>query len=122
LTTEELLAIREHPKFGVAILKHIKGLSSCLPIIQHHHERFDGKGYPAGLIADNIPLEARILAVADAYDAMTSPRPYRPQRLSHQEAVDELLRCAGSHFDPEIVKIFAGLWQPVGKGAIVTRR
>ncbi len=122
LTTEELLAIREHPKFGVAILKHIKGLSACLPIIQHHHERFDGKGYPAGLIADSIPLEARILAVADAYDAMTSPRPYRPQRLSHQEAVDELLRCAGTHFDPEIVKIFAGLWQPVSKGAIVARR
>lgn len=122
LTDEEIVAIREHPKFGVAILKPIKGLSGCLPIIQHHHERFDGQGYPAGLVGENIPLEARILAVADAYDAMTSPRPYRPNRLSHQQAIDELLRCAGTHFDLEIVKTFAGLWRPMGKPAAISRR
>ncbi|UCC60608.1 MAG: diguanylate cyclase [Dehalococcoidia bacterium] len=75
LNDDEWLAVREHPKFGVTILKHIEGLSACLPIIQHHHERFDGSGYPAGLTAENIPRDARILAVSDAYDAMTSPRP-----------------------------------------------
>jgi diguanylate cyclase (GGDEF)-like protein/putative nucleotidyltransferase with HDIG domain len=113
LSGEEWMSIREHPKFGVAILKHIKGLSGCLPTIQHHHERFDGSGYPAGLAGEDIPIDARILAVADAYDAMTSPRPYRRDRLAHQQAVDELARCAGSHFDPEIVRLFAALWEPL---------
>jgi diguanylate cyclase (GGDEF)-like protein/putative nucleotidyltransferase with HDIG domain len=113
LNDEEWLAVREHPKFGVTILKHIKGLSGCLPTIQHHHERFDGGGYPAGLTAENIPLDARILAVADAFDAMTSPRPYRRGRLAHQAAIDELARCAGTHFDPEIVDIFSALWEPL---------
>jgi diguanylate cyclase (GGDEF)-like protein/putative nucleotidyltransferase with HDIG domain len=112
LTNSEWTAIREHPKFGVAILKHIKSLGSCLPVIQHHHEHFDGKGYPAGLSGENIPLEARILAVADAYDAMTSPRPYRPNALHHQEALEEIVRCAGSYFDPEIVRVFAAMWEP----------
>jgi len=111
LTDSEWIAIREHPKFGVAILKHIKSLSGCLPVIQHHHEHFDGKGYPAGLRGENIPLEARILAIADAYDAMTSPRPYRPNVLHHQEALDEIVRCAGSYFDPEIVRVFASIWE-----------
>lgn len=110
LTESEWIAIREHPKFGVAILKHIKSLGGCLPVIQHHHEHFDGKGYPAGLRGENIPLEARILAIADAYDAMTSPRPYR-SKLHHQEALDEIVRCAGSYFDPEIVRVFAAIWE-----------
>ena len=112
LTDSEWIAIREHPKFGVAILKHIKSLGGCLPLIQHHHEHFDGRGYPAGLRGENIPLDARILAIADAYDAMTSPRPYRPNALHHQEALLEIVRCAGSYFDPEIVSVFAALWEP----------
>jgi diguanylate cyclase (GGDEF)-like protein/putative nucleotidyltransferase with HDIG domain len=111
LTDNEWIPIREHPKFGVAILKHIKSLGVCLPVIQHHHEHFDGKGYPAGLRGENIPLDARILAIADAYDAMTSPRPYRPNKLHHQEALEEIVRCAGSYFDPEIVRVFAALWE-----------
>ena len=118
LNNDEWIAIREHPKFGVIILKHIKGLSGCLPIIQHHHEHFDGKGYPAGLTSDKIPFDARILAVADAYDAMTSPRPYRPQKMHHQDAIDELMRCAGTHFDPEIVKVFTTLWEPLNRGVL----
>jgi diguanylate cyclase (GGDEF)-like protein/putative nucleotidyltransferase with HDIG domain len=113
LTDSEWIAIREHPKFGVAILKHIKSLGGCLPVIQHHHEHFDGRGYPAGLRGENIPLDARILAIADAYDAMTSPRPYRPNGLHHQEALEEIVRCAGSYFDPEIVTAFAALWEPL---------
>ena len=120
LTDSEWLAIREHPKFGVAILKHIKSLGGCLPTIQHHHEHFDGKGYPAGLKGENIPLEARILAVADAYDAMTSPRPYRPNVLHHQEAMEEILRCAGSYFDPEIVRVFASIWEPANYRTLST--
>jgi diguanylate cyclase (GGDEF)-like protein/putative nucleotidyltransferase with HDIG domain len=125
LSDDEWLAIREHPRFGVSILKHIEGLSGCLPIIQHHHERFDGTGYPAGLTSSEIPIDARILAVADAYDAMTSPRPYRSDRLSHQEAIEELARCAGTHFDPEIVRTFERLWEPLDSqltASGVTRR
>jgi len=118
LISDEWVAIREHPKFGVAILKHIKGLSGCLPIIQHHHEHFDGNGYPAGLAGDAIPLDARILAVADAYDAMTSPRPYRPNKLTHQDALKELARCKGTYFDPELVRVFTELWKPLDLGEL----
>ena len=113
LEDDEWVSVREHPKFGVAILRHIKGLAGCLPIIQHHHEHFDGNGYPAGLTGDNIPIDARILAVADAYDAMTSARPYRTNRLDHKDAIRELLRCSGTYFDPEIVKVFAAMWDPL---------
>jgi len=113
LDYNEWASVREHPKFGVTILRHIKGLAGCLSTIQHHHEHFDGNGYPAGLTGDNIPIEARILAVADAYDAMTSARPYRINRLNHQDAIRELLRCSGTYFDPEIVKVFAAMWEPL---------
>ena len=120
LISDEWVAIREHPKFGVAILKHIKGLSGCLPIIQHHHEHFDGNGYPAGLVGDDIPLDARILAVADAYDAMTSQRPYRPNKLNHQDALKELIRCKGTYFDPEVVRVFTELWKPLDLGELAS--
>ena len=74
-------------------------------MIRHHHERYDGKGYPDRLKAEEIPLYARILAVADSYEAMTADRPYR-RPLSPIEALSELNRCSGSQFDPEIVKVF----------------
>lgn len=122
LASDEWVAIREHPKFGVAILKHIKGLSGCVPIIQHHHEHFDGQGYPAGLKGGDIPLDARILAVADAYDAMTSPRPYRPDKLLHEDALRELIRCSGTYFDPEVVRAFSGLWKPLDLGELASSR
>jgi len=108
LTDEEWEPVKVHPKLGVEILRHIIDLVNCLPAILHHHERYDGKGYPSGLKGDNIPLEGRILAVADAYDAMTSPRPYREQ-LSSQQALNELKRCAGTQFDPELVDAFCKL-------------
>jgi diguanylate cyclase (GGDEF)-like protein len=111
LTEEEWKPIKAHPELGVEILRHVIDLVNCLPAILHHHERYDGGGYPAGLSGDGIPLEARILAVADAYDAMTSPRPYREQ-LSLEEAVNELRRCAGKQFDPEVVEIFCNIIQP----------
>jgi diguanylate cyclase (GGDEF)-like protein len=108
LTDEEWEPVKTHPKLGVEILRHIIDLVNCLPAILHHHEHYDGKGYPSGLKGDSIPLEGRILAIADAYDAMTSPRPYREQ-LSSQSALEELRRCAGSQFDPELVELFCTL-------------
>jgi len=106
LSADDWESIRAHPKLGVAILKHVEGLSGCLAAIQYHHERYDGSGYPAGLKGENIPLDARILAVADAYDAMTSLRPYREGKLSPEQAMQEIERCAGTQFDPEIAKAF----------------
>lgn len=111
LTEEEWKPIKAHPELGVEILRHIIDLVNCLPAILHHHECYDGSGYPAGLSGDSIPLEARILSVTDAYDAMTSPRPYREQ-LSLEEAVKELRRCAGVKFDPEAVEVFCNVIQP----------
>jgi diguanylate cyclase (GGDEF)-like protein/putative nucleotidyltransferase with HDIG domain len=105
LNDEEWGLIKDHPKLGVEILRHVIDLVNCLPVILHHHERFDGTGYPSGLKGDNIPLEARILAVADAFDAITSPRPYREQ-LSSREALEELRRCIGSQFDPKVIEVF----------------
>jgi len=113
LSDDDWNPIYAHPKLGVAILKHVKALSGCLAAIQYHHERWDGSGYPAGLEGENIPLDARILAIADAYDAMTSARPYREVRLTHQQAIDELKHCAGTQFDPDIVRVFVALWEPL---------
>ncbi len=111
LTEEEWKPIKSHPKLGVEILRHVIDLANCLPAIMHHHERYDGSGYPAGLKGEKIPLEARILSVADSYDAMTSPRPYREQ-LKMEDAIDELRRCAGTQFDPEIVELFCNIIKP----------
>ncbi|HEY55566.1 MAG TPA: diguanylate cyclase [Dehalococcoidia bacterium] len=108
LTDKEWEPVKVHPQLGVEILRHIIDLVNCLPAILHHHEHYNGKGYPSGLKGDSIPIEGRILAIADAYDAMTSPRPYREQ-LSAQDALDELKRCAGTQFDPELVEIFLEL-------------
>ncbi len=105
LNDEEWRLIKTHPQLGVEILRHVIDLVNCLPVILHHHERYDGSGYPSGLKGANIPLEARILAIADAFDAITSPRPYREQ-LSSQQAFDELRRCAGTQFDPKIIEVF----------------
>jgi diguanylate cyclase (GGDEF)-like protein/putative nucleotidyltransferase with HDIG domain len=105
LTSQDWEPIRAHPGLGVAILKHVESLKDCLAAVQYHHERYDGAGYPAGLMAKHIPIEARILAVADAYDAMTSDRPYRA-KSTHGQAMEELQRCAGKQFDPMIVDVF----------------
>jgi diguanylate cyclase (GGDEF)-like protein/putative nucleotidyltransferase with HDIG domain len=105
LDTDELQKIQAHPNTGVAIIRHIESLRGCLAAVQYHHERFDGSGYPAGLKGNNIPLDARILAVADAFDAMTSDRPYH-KRKTYDEAIQELKDCAGTQFDPDIVKVF----------------
>jgi len=105
LTEQEWEPIKAHVKLGVEIIKYVAELAKCLPIILNHHEHYDGSGYPSGLRGKQIPLEARLLAIADAYDAMTSSRPYHVQRTP-QEAIDELKRCSGTQFDPELVNIF----------------
>jgi len=116
LTEDEWEPIKAHPRLGVEILRHVAELANCLPAILHHHERYDGNGYPSGLKGGDIPLEARILAIADTYDALTSPRPYHKQ-LSSQQALDELKRCAGTQFDPELVDIFCKtMEQTLSKG------
>jgi diguanylate cyclase (GGDEF)-like protein/putative nucleotidyltransferase with HDIG domain len=108
LNEEEWEPIRSHPDMGVSIIKNVESLRDCLPAIQYHHERYDGHGYPTGLKGDNIPLDARILCVADSYDAMTSQRPYR-RTITEEEALAELINCAGTQFDPNIVRIFVTL-------------
>lgn len=105
LTDRERWEIKMHPGKGAEMLRPLDFLKEILPIIEHHHERYDGKGYPTGLNMETIPLGARILAVADSFDAMTSERPYRPA-MKIEEAVDELKGCSGSQFDPQAVKAF----------------
>ncbi len=102
LTPDEWEIMKCHTRIGYEILSPIDFLRDASPIILHHHERFDGSGYPDGLIGFVIPLGARIFAVADAYDALTSDRPYRRGR-AHASAVEEIVRCSGTHFDPQVV-------------------
>ena len=91
---------------GIEILEPLKFLKPALPAVKHHHERYDGTGYPDGLDKDSIPLLARILSCADAFDAMTSDRPYRRRKLTTEEAIRELRNNSGSQFDPTIANIF----------------
>jgi diguanylate cyclase (GGDEF)-like protein/putative nucleotidyltransferase with HDIG domain len=109
LADEEWDMMKHHPELGVEILKYIVGLRGCVDAVLFHHERFDGKGYPKGLKGDSIPVDARIMAIADAYDAMTSQRGYREGRLSEVEAIRELEKCAGTQFDPNLIDVFIGL-------------
>jgi HD-GYP domain-containing protein (c-di-GMP phosphodiesterase class II) len=108
LTDDEVAAIRRHPAAGVRILAWQPDFRFVIPQVLFHHERWDGGGYPSRLSGNSIPLEARVLAVADAFDAMTSPRPYRPA-LPTGEALAEIDRCAGSQFDPEVACSFVEL-------------
>ncbi|HOJ13788.1 MAG TPA: response regulator [Deltaproteobacteria bacterium] len=105
LTEEEFTIIRKHPDIGADILKQLPPMYRETEIIRHHHERYDGKGYPAGIGDNEIPLLSRIITIADAYDAMTSDRPYR-KGLAVGMAVEEITRCAGSQFDPELARLF----------------
>jgi len=110
LTPAEHSIIQSHPQMGKRILENISFLSEVVPIVYHHHERFDGSGYPQRLSGEDIPLGARIMQVADTYDAMTSNRPYR-NGLSHEAARDEILRCRGTQLDPQCVDAFIRMWE-----------
>jgi putative nucleotidyltransferase with HDIG domain len=109
LTDVEFDQVRRHPAAGVRMLRSLGAPREILPCVLHHHERWDGAGYPRGRAGERIPLEARILSVADSFDAMTSTRPYRSPRQA-DDALDELRRCAGSQFDPDLVGVFAEAW------------
>ncbi len=102
LTSAEWDKMKTHPEQGYRMLERVGFLADALPVIRYHHERFDGSGYPDGLQGEQIPLGARIFAVADSFDAMTSDRPYRPG-CSPEVALAEIARCSGSQFDPEVV-------------------
>ena len=102
LNEEEMSTMRHHPLIGANILRPVTFPWSIAPVVRHHHEHFDGSGYPAGLRGEEIPLLARILSVADAYEAMTADRPYRDRTLV-DDAIAELHRCAGTDFDPRVV-------------------
>jgi len=108
LEAQEWEIIRQHPLIGAKILEPVAHLTGAARIVRHHHERYDGTGYPDGLAGEAIPLGARILAVVDAYCAIEDERVYKPAR-SREEAVAELKRCAGSQFDPHLVEIFLQL-------------
>jgi len=101
-------AIRTHPRLGAIIVGNVPNLVPCVSSILHHHERWDGNGYPEGLKGEEISIEARILAIADSFEAMSSARPYRPA-LCSEKVLKELRRCAGSQFDPELVDVFIDL-------------
>jgi putative nucleotidyltransferase with HDIG domain len=105
LTPNEYDLVKKHPDRGGTILGPIRRMKGVLPIIIHHHERMNGQGYPGGLKAEEIPLLARILAVADSYDAMIADRPYRPS-LGQDHAIAELKNQAGTQFDPAVVQAF----------------
>jgi putative nucleotidyltransferase with HDIG domain len=113
LTEAEHADVRLHPIIGDNILKPLMFFPKEREIIRHHHERYDGKGYPDGLAGEKIPLIARVLSVADSYDAMTSSRPYRKAK-THEQAIMEIKRCTGTQFDEKIVEAF--LQTPAGQG------
>ncbi|MCK5219218.1 HD domain-containing protein, partial [bacterium] len=105
LTPEEWAAIKIHPVVGAEILATVCSLSEVSVIVRHHHEHFDGGGYPDKLKGEQIPLFARILQIADSFDAMTSDRPYR-KALSQEDAIKQLEIFAGRQFDPKLVEVF----------------
>jgi len=105
LTAEEYELIKLHASMGADIVEQIESLSHVSPGVRHHHERWDGKGYPAGLRGEAIPRMGRILAIADTFDAMTSTRSYR-KAMTAEAARDEIVRCAGTQFDPSLVEVF----------------
>ncbi len=115
LTTEEYNLLKRHPAIGSEIISRMKGLQELIPMVRYHHERWDGKGYPEGLKGEQIPLDARILSLADALDAMFSDRPYRPTR-SYKEVMGDVAQSSGAQFDPQLVEVFFTLAQEMGRG------
>jgi HD-GYP domain-containing protein (c-di-GMP phosphodiesterase class II) len=106
LAEEEFVWIRKHPEWGWMTLRNVSGFEQAALLVLHHHERLDGTGYPSRLKGTEIPLGSRLIAVADAYDALTTTRPYRNARTP-EDALTELYRCAGNQFDPEVVGALA---------------
>ena len=108
LTDDEYSVVKRHPEKAAEILRPIGRFGDIIEVVRHHHERYDGKGYPDGLMGEEIPFMARILCIADSYDSMTADRPYRLARDA-EFAAGELRSCSGSHFDPALVDVFVKL-------------
>ncbi len=121
LTDDELREVRAHPELGARMVALDPALRPALPAVLHHHERWDGAGYPSGKSGAAIPFEARILAVVDSYDAMTSDRPYRAA-LPTEQAVFEVERCAGTQFDPDVAVAFLAAWESGAFGVTAALR
>jgi putative nucleotidyltransferase with HDIG domain len=113
LTDEEYNIVKRHTLIGADIVGQMKGLHELVPLVKHHHERWDGEGYPDGLSGEAIPLGARILALADSLDTMFSDRPYR-QIMNYNEVLEEVRHCSGNNFDPQVVAAFMALAQERG--------
>ncbi|MCK5634877.1 MAG: HD domain-containing protein, partial [Anaerolineales bacterium] len=109
LSDEEWVEMRKHPEVGALMIRDIPYLAPAIPLVLHHHERWDGNGYPAQLNGEEIPEGARLLAVADAFDAMTSDRPYR-QAMPGDVAYTEIRNGSGKQFDPGIVQAMEKCW------------
>jgi HD-GYP domain-containing protein (c-di-GMP phosphodiesterase class II) len=108
LTTEEYDLMKKHPEYGWAVLRQVPGMKTASLIILHHHESFDGRGYPAGLKGNEIPIGSRIVSVIDSFDAMVSNRPYR-NGMAMEEAARRLVKASGTQFDPKVVEHFLPL-------------
>lgn len=114
LTAEEFEIMKSHVLLGANVISKIEVLKCCLEPILFHHERIDGKGYPHGLMGDEIPFVAKITTVADCYDAMTTNRVYMPAR-SPEDGLEEVIRCSGSQFEPAVVEAFVEWWHTKNK-------
>jgi putative two-component system response regulator len=112
LDEREWAEMKRHPVVGAELIKNIPYLAIAIPVVRHHHERWDGKGYPDGLAGEKIPMTARIVMVADALDAMTTSRAYQ-RKSTPEEAYEEILRCAGTAYDPDVVEALKGCWDEI---------
>ncbi|HEY3375761.1 MAG TPA: HD-GYP domain-containing protein [Candidatus Aquicultor sp.] len=121
LTSEEYELVKSHANISSQIVSHLPNLSHIAPAVRHHHERHDGYGYPDGLSGESIPLGARILSIADAFDAMTSTRSYR-SAFTPQQALNEIKQCAGQQFDPELAQIFVDAYNKTHGGRLPNKR
>ena len=116
LTEDEMGQMRMHAELAMRVIEEFEWLSAALPMVKHHHERFDGSGYPDGLAGDDIPLGARIIGVAETFDVLTFSPGWR-EPMSIEDALDEVRRCSGAQFDPQVVEAFCEvqpLIQPLG--------
>lgn len=109
LTEDEFVKIKQHSEIGAEIIRPIKFFKTIIDGIKYHHERWDGKGYPEGKQKEEIPIIARIISVADVFDVIVSPRPYKPGR-TRDEAIEEIIKNSGTQFDPEVVRVFSELY------------
>ncbi len=102
LTEDEFAVMKQHSTIAIRILEKVDGLQNAVPLIKHHHERFDGKGYPDGLSGEQIPIGSRVIAIAEAFDILTSDVPWR-DAMNQESALQEIESCAGTQFDPDLV-------------------